>query len=144
MKSVVVLCVAVLAVLSLVTCGPGPRESAGGEVVAGDSGATPAATGEAGRHRDYRSYPAPTGAAGFRRYYQIRCYPGCHTGATPAAPADASVDTVALDQGSTERPYRSYPAPTGAPGFRRYYQIRCYPGCHTYPAATPEPTRIHP
>lgn len=32
-----------------------------------------------------------------------------------------------------ERPYRSYPAPTGYPGFRVYYQKRCYPGCHSYP-----------
>jgi hypothetical protein len=36
-----------------------------------------------------------------------------------------------------ERPNRSYPAPTGYPGFRVYYQKRCYPGCHSYPSATP-------
>ncbi|MGQ9599916.1 MAG: hypothetical protein ACUVWZ_10925, partial [Anaerolineae bacterium] len=69
---------------------------------------TPAPT----QTRLIRPYPAPTGLPGFRRYYQIRCYPGCHYGPTPT-PA--------------QRPYRSYPAPTGLPGFRRYYQIRCYP-----------------
>jgi hypothetical protein len=42
-----------------------------------------------------------------------------------------------------ERPYRSYPAATGYPGFRVYYQKRCYPGCHFYPS-TPAPTQVHP
>ena len=44
-----------------------------------------------------------------------------------------------------DRPYRSYPAPTGYPGFRKYYQKRCYPGCH-YDAAegTPTPQAVHP
>ena len=44
-----------------------------------------------------------------------------------------------------ERPYRSYPAPTGYPGFRKYYQKRCYPGCH-YDASegTPTPQAVHP
>ena len=44
-----------------------------------------------------------------------------------------------------ERPYRSYPAPTGYPGFRKYYQKRCSPGCH-YDAAegTPTPQAVHP
>jgi hypothetical protein len=37
------------------------------------------------------------------------------------------------------RPHRSYPAPTGYPGFRRYYQKRCYPGCHTYGDEQPHP-----
>ena len=41
-----------------------------------------------------------------------------------------------------ERPYRSYPAPTGLPGFRLYYQKRCYPGCHSY--GTPAPDAAHP
>ena len=144
MKGLLVLCIAVLAVLTVVTCWPGPHGATGQEVMAGDPGAAPAATEEVAPDRYYRSYPAPTGAAGFRRYYQIRCYPGCHTGATPAVPAEASVDSVAMDQGSAERPYRSYPAPTGSPGFRRYYQIRCYPGCHSYPSATPDATRVHP
>ena len=43
---------------------------------------------------------------------------------------------------ASERLHRSYPAPTGLPGFRRYYQKRCYPGCHTY--GTPTPDRVHP
>jgi len=42
-----------------------------------------------------------------------------------------------------ERPYRSYPAPTGYPGFRVYYQKRCYPGCH-YDSSTAVPTQVHP
>ncbi len=41
-----------------------------------------------------------------------------------------------------ERPYRSYPAPTGLPGFRLYYQKRCYPGCHSY--GTPAPDAANP
>jgi hypothetical protein len=40
----------------------------------------------------------------------------------------------------TDRPFRSYPAPTGYPGFRKYYQKRCYPGCHSYDASD----QIHP
>jgi len=44
---------------------------------------------------------------------------------------------------SGERPYRSYPAPTGYTGFRKYYQKRCYPGCH-YDSSAAEPTRVHP
>lgn len=39
----------------------------------------------------------------------------------------------------TDRLYRSCPAPTGYPGFRKYYQKRCYPGCHSYDASD----RIH-
>jgi hypothetical protein len=44
-----------------------------------------------------------------------------------------------------DRLHRSYPAPTGYPGFRKYYQKRCYPGCH-YDAAegTPTPQVVHP
>jgi hypothetical protein len=41
-----------------------------------------------------------------------------------------------------ERLYRSYPAPTGLPGFRLYYQKRCYPGCHSY--GTPAPDAANP
>ena len=43
------------------------------------------------------------------------------------------------------RLYRSYPAPTGYPGFRKYYQKRCYPGCH-YDATegTATPQAVHP
>jgi len=40
-----------------------------------------------------------------------------------------------------ERLYRSYPAPTGLPGFRRYYQMRCYPGCHSDGDASDQ---VHP
>lgn len=39
----------------------------------------PVVSGEDDRLRPFRSYPAPTGEAGFRLYYQKRCYPGCHT-----------------------------------------------------------------
>lgn len=58
---------------------------------------------------------------------------------TSVPPTDA---LVASDQ---ERPFRSYPAPTGYPGFRKYYQKRCYPGCH-YDASdgTPTPSAVHP
>jgi hypothetical protein len=99
------------------------------------SGATVLAI-EATSERPYRSYPPPTGFPAFRRYYQKRCYPGCHAYPTPTPePALSSAST-------RERPYRSYPPPTGFPAFRRYYQKRCYPGCHTY--GTPTPDRVHP
>jgi len=77
----------------------------------------------------------PFGAPGrptedtFRRYYQIRCYPGCHE--------------VQKTKPSTEMSQ----SPWGAPGkpsadtFRRYYQIRCYPGCHTEQKG---PRPVHP
>lgn len=57
-----------------------------------------------------------------------------------------SPPTVAPDvANASERLYRSYPAPTGYPGFRKYYQKRCYPGCHYDVAAgTPTPQAIHP
>jgi hypothetical protein len=101
---------------------------------------------EATRERLYRSYPAPTGEAGFRRYYQRRCYPGCHYGyavVTPAAAADTHGQAEATP--TRVRPYRSYPAPTGEAGFRRYYQKRCFPGCHYGDTVvTPFPTKIHP
>ena len=46
---------------------------------------------------------------------------------------------------TNERPHRSYPAPTGYPGFRKYYQKRCYPGCHEdSTAGTPTPQVTHP
>ena len=48
---------------------------------------------------------------------------------------------------ASDRPYRTYPRPTGYPGFRRYYQKRCYPGCHVPPAPgtpTPEVAPVHP
>ncbi len=139
----------------LVACGPtsplaptAPPAPAAGDLPAGDvssaNAAPPTATSEPTHERFYRSYPAPTGAAGFRRYYQKRCYPGCHDSAPIVTPTGAAHDTM-VQAGATptrERLYRSYPAPTGAAGFRRYYQKRCYPGCHTY--GTPVPTRVHP
>ena len=97
------------------------------------------------RERPYRSYPAPTGGPGFRKYYQKRCYPGCHYGTAPTAEASSLHDEAAVSATPTrERPYKSYPAPTGGPGFRKYYQKRCYPGCHYDAGATPSPTRRHP
>ncbi len=47
--------------------------------------------------------------------------------AMPTSPPTVTTEeTQAL-----ERLHRSYPAPTGYPGFRKYYQKRCYPGCHS-------------
>lgn len=104
----------------------------------------PLSTTEPDRERSYRSYPAPTGRPGFRKYYQIRCYPGCHSYPETYGQDDASAtQPTATPTVDAARAHRSYPAPTGAPGFRKYYQIRCYPGCHTY-SSTPEPARIHP
>ena len=103
-------------------------------------------TPEPERIRPYRSYPAPTGEAGFRRYYQKRCFPGCHYGYSVVPPA-ASADTheQVLATPTRVRAYRSYPAPTGEAGFRRYYQKRCYPGCHYgSEIVAPVATRIHP
>jgi hypothetical protein len=59
-------------------------------------------------------------------------------------PTSPSSDALAAASAS-ERPNRSYPAPTGYPGFRKYYQKRCYPGCH-YDATegTPTPEVVHP
>ncbi len=106
--------------------------------------AAPTSTAEPARERPYRSYPAPTGYPGFRKYYQMRCYPGCHTYPSTYGEGDAlAVQPTATPTIDSDRPYRSYPAPTGYPGFRKYYQMRCYPGCHTYPS-TPAPTRVHP
>ena len=61
-----------------------------------------------------------------------------------AQPTRPAVDAPEVAS-ARERPYRSYPAPTGYPGFRKYYQKRCYPGCH-YDAAegTPTPQVVHP
>jgi hypothetical protein len=104
----------------------------------------PLSTAEPERERPYRSYPAPTGYPGFRKYYQMRCYPGCHSYPTVYPEGEtAAAQPTATPTVDTARAYRSYPAPTGAPGFRKYYQIRCYPGCHSY-SSTPEPARIHP
>jgi hypothetical protein len=59
--------------------------------------------------------------------------------ATLAAQPASTPEPVQI-AGDPERPYRSYPAPTGLPGFRLYYQKRCYPGCHTYD----ESEQVHP
>jgi hypothetical protein len=105
-----------------------------------------AGTPEPTRVRAYRSYPAPTGLPGFRKYYQKRCYPGCHYGepiVTPSAATD--VEPSPTPTPTRVRAYRSYPAPTGLPGFRKYYQKRCYPGCHYGESVvTPMPAKVHP
>jgi hypothetical protein len=61
--------------------------------------------------------------------------------AQPASPSSDSPEVASAG----ERLHRSYPAPTGYPGFRKYYQKRCYPGCH-YDATegTPTPQAVHP
>ena len=102
--------------------------------------AAPVSTAEPAQERLYRSYPAPTGYPGFRKYYQKRCYPGCHYDSATSGEGDTS---MAQPAESAERLHRSYPAPTGYPGFRKYYQKRCYPGCH-YDSSAAEPTRVHP
>jgi hypothetical protein len=61
--------------------------------------------------------------------------------ATIAAQPTSTPQPVLSAAMEQERPYRSYPAPTGLPGFRVYYQKRCYPGCHSY--GTPVPSGIH-
>jgi len=105
-----------------------------------------AGTPEPTRVRAYRSYPAPTGLPGFWKYYQKRCDPGCHNSApvaTPGPTADARPEPSATP--TRVRAYRSYPTPTGLPGFRKYYQKRCYPGCHSSaPVVTPVPSQVHP
>lgn len=106
--------------------------------------AAPLSTVEPAQERPYRSYPAPTGYPGFRVYYQKRCYPGCHSyEAAYAQTEPVQAEPTAIPTVGRERPYRPYPAPTGYPGFRVYYQKRCYPGCH-YGASTPEPAVVHP
>jgi len=64
--------------------------------------------------------------------------------ATVMAAVEATVSARQLqsasDSSDSERLYRSYPKPTGYPGFRKYYQKRCYPGCH----GDSTPTRVHP
>ena len=78
------------------------------------------------RERPYRPYPAPTGQPGFRKYYQKRCYPGCHYGSplpSPATLADThNVPAAETGDGQPARPryYKSYPAPTGR---RRFSQV---------------------
>ena len=57
-----------------------------------------------------------------------------------------SLPTLTTEEaGMQQRLHRSYPAPTGYPGFRKYYQKRCYPGCHYDSASgTPTPQVAHP
>jgi hypothetical protein len=62
--------------------------------------------------------------------------------ATIAAQPTSTPQPVLSAATERERPYRSYAAPTGLPGFRLYYQKRCYPGCHSY--GTPAPDAVHP
>jgi len=71
-------------------------------------------------------------------------FPAFSPAASPPASPSALSSTLAAGtpEPTRERLYRSYPAPTGQAGFRRYYQIRCYPGCHTGP--TPGPAPVHP
>ena len=154
MKLLGTLSLLVVGILAVVTLIPGAASGAGLHRSAHE----PQALGTPGleRERPYRSYPAPTGRAGFRKYYQKRCYPGCHsgnTGSTPTTLADthkvptAEIPEAKTAEGQPTRPrfYKSYPAPTGAPGFRKYYQKRCYPGCHTgYEVVTPGPTSVQP
>ena len=61
-----------------------------------------------------------------------------------AQPTSSSSDAVQVASAG-DRPYRTYPAPTGYPGFRKYYQKRCSPGCH-YDASegSPTPQVVHP
>jgi hypothetical protein len=62
-----------------------------------------------------------------------------------AHPAVEGIKLVGTPGPARERPNRSYPAPTGYPAFRRYYQKRCYPGCHYGgDVVTPVATKIHP
>ena len=110
------------------------------------SAPAPVGTPDPERQRYYKSYPAPTGQAGFRKYYQKRCYPGCHYGNAIVTP-ETSAETHTLPEAKPTqvRYYRSYPAPTGEAGFRKYYQKRCYPGCHYGgQVVTPEPNAVHP
>ena len=52
--------------------------------------------------------------------------------ATMTAQPTSTPEPVLISETDRERPYRSYPEPTGFPGFRLYYQIRCYPGCQRH------------
>lgn len=149
MKLLGTLSLLVVGILALVTLIPGAASSAGLYGTAHELQAL--GTPGLERERPYRSYPAPTGQAGFRKYYQKRCYPGCHNSqpvVTPATLADthsAPEAAVAEPQPTRPRYYKSYPAPTGAAGFRKYYQKRCYPGCHnSVEVVTPGPTLADP
>jgi hypothetical protein len=137
-----------LSVLMLIALVPGGVSQANVEAAAHPAveGIKLVGTPGPARERPNRSYPAPTGYPAFRRYYQKRCYPGCHYGsAAPAPTSTPHTPPPALSAQTRERPNRSYPAPTGYPAFRRYYQKRCYPGCHYGgDVVTPVATKIHP
>lgn len=61
--------------------------------------------------------------------------------AQPTSPSSGALKVA----NAGDRPYRSYPAPTGYPGFRKYYQKRCSPGCHNDATeGTPTPQVVHP
>jgi hypothetical protein len=148
MRLVSIVALLALCVVALIALVPGNTLHAkpGSAAHAIVEGIYAAGTPEPARVRPYRSYPAPTGLPGFRKYYQKRCYPGCHNSApvvTPGPVADAQPEPSATP--TRVRAYRSYPAPTGLPGFRKYYQKRCYPGCHnSAPVVTPIPAQVQP
>jgi hypothetical protein len=133
MKVLVVLCVVILCLITLVALLPAhasPASVSGAMLDSGDR-ALASATARPDRIRFYKSYPAPTGEAGFRKYYQRRCYPGCHYGEELITPTPKTeTHAVPAIEPTRIRYYKSYPAPTGEAGFRKYYQRRCYPGCH--------------
>jgi len=60
-----------------------------------------------------------------------------------------ATDNAVQTTQASETPTLTVEPPFGAPGkpsartFRRYYQIRCYPGCHVTQKG-PVPTRVHP
>ena len=64
---------------------------------------------------------------------------------TLAAMPTSPPTLTAEEARAVQRLHRSYPAPTGYPGFRKYYQKRCYPGCHyDSTSGTPTPQVTHP
>jgi hypothetical protein len=148
MRLVAIVALLALCLLGMVALIPGETLQAepGSAAHTTSKGIYAADTPEPERVRPYRSYPAPTGLPAFRKYYQKRCYPGCHYGqpvVTPSVEKDA--EPTPTPEATRVRVYRSYPAPTGLPGFRKYYQRRCYPGCHYgQPVITPIPNQVHP
>ncbi len=60
-----------------------------------------------------------------------------HVNAVPLT-AKVAAQAEATHEATRDRPYRSYPAPTGYPGCRYGTDVQ------TPEAATPIPTRIHP
>jgi hypothetical protein len=148
MKVLVIVALVALCVVALIALVPGNTLYAkpGSSAHSLARGIYAADTPEPGRVRAYRSYPAPTGLPAFRRYYQKRCYPGCHYGESVVTPSAAThAEAPPTPTPTRVRAYRSYPAPTGLPGFRKYYQKRCFPGCHYgETVVTPFPAKVHP